>query len=205
MTEPYVINLDRRTERWEWMQESWKGIFKLTRVSAIETTPGGVGCSLSHIKVVEEAKARGDPCVLVWEDDCKPRRHPRVIKALWDEVLPQLTKHSEKWDVVLGATSRVRMGATKNIDLSTKNVGVYDLPHGFTTHWTLYNSSAYDTLIKWKDVREPQNDIYLFQKFRVKVVVPFLADQRIGFSDLTIKEEDYQAWFDSAESEIMSI
>ena len=82
MSDPYVINLDRRTDRWTELEQEWKGIFNLTRVSAVEASPGWVGCALSHIKVCEDAKARGDPFVLVWEDDCRPRnRHPRALKA----------------------------------------------------------------------------------------------------------------------------
>ena len=206
MADPYVINLDRRTDRWTELEGEWKGVFKLTRVSAVETSPGGVGCTLSHIKVCEEAKARGDPYVLVWEDDCTPRnRHPRAIKALWDEVLPTLAKHRDKWDIILGATSAAYKGATRNPLLSTPNVTVYDLPHGFTTHWTMYNESSYDKMIEWKAVREPQNDVYMFQHFRIKVVMPFLAEQRPSYSDLVNEDTNYHHMFERTEEQLKNI
>ena len=131
MADPYVINLDKRTDRWTELERAWKGVFNLTRTHAVEASPGWVGCALSHIKICEDAKARGDPFILVWEDDCRPRnRHPRAVKALWEEVLPKLVQHRDQWDIVLGATSAAYKGATRNPRLSTPNVSVYDLPHG---------------------------------------------------------------------------
>jgi hypothetical protein len=206
MTDPYVINLEKRTDRWTDLEREWKGVFKLTRVPAVETSPGGVGCTLSHIKICEEAKARGDLYVLAWEDDCTPRnRHPRAIKALWEEVLPKLVQHRDQWDIVLGATSAAYKGATRNPLLSTPNVTVYDLPHGFTTHWTLYNESSYDKMIEWKAVREPQNDVYMFQHFRIKVVMPFLAEQRPSYSNLVNEETNYHHMFERTEEQLKNI
>jgi hypothetical protein len=206
MTDPYVINLEKRTDRWTDLEREWKGVFKLTRVPAVETSPGGVGCTLSHIKICEEAKARGDLYVLAWEDDCTPRnRHPRAIKALWEEVLPKLVQHRDQWDIVLGATSAAYKGATRNPLLSTPNVTVYDLPHGFTAHWILYNESSYDKMIEWKAVREPQNDVYMFQHFRIKVVMPFLAEQRPSYSNLVNEETNYHEMFERTEQQLKNI
>ena len=206
MANPYVINLDSRTDRWDTIQREWKNAFQLTRVSAVKESPGWVGCALSHIKVCEEAKARGDPFVLAWEDDCTPRnRHPRAIKALWDEVLPTLTQHRDKWDIVLGATSAAYKGATWNRLLSTPNVKVYDLPHGFTAHWILYNDSSYDKMIDWTTVRDPQIDVYMYQHFHIKVVMPFLAEQTSGFSDIESSDVDYQHMFRRTEEQLKNI
>jgi hypothetical protein len=206
MSQPYVINLDKRTDRWADLERAWKGVFKLTRVPAVEASPGWVGCALSQIKVCEEAKARGDPFVLLWEDDCIPRnRHPRAIKALWDEVLPKLAENRDQWDIVLGATSAAYKGATRNPRLSTPNVTVYDLPHGFTAHWILYNESSYDKMIEWKTVRDPQIDVYMYNQLRIKVVMPFLAEQAAGFSDIESSDVDYQHMFQRTEEQLKNI
>uniref|UniRef100_A0A6C0B6T4 Glycosyltransferase n=1 Tax=viral metagenome TaxID=1070528 RepID=A0A6C0B6T4_9ZZZZ len=206
MTEPYVINLEKRTDRWEELNRIWKGAFKLTRLPAVEASPGWVGCALSHIKACEDAKERGDPHVLVWEDDCVPRnRHPRAIKALWEEVLPKLVEHREQWDIVLGATSAAYKGATKNPGLSTPNVTIYDLPHGFTAHWILYNESSYDKMIAWKTTRDPQIDVYMYNHLRIKVVMPFLAEQTIGFSDIESSDVDYHHMFERTEEQLKNI
>lgn len=200
MANPYVINLDSRPDRWESINRDWNGAFSLTKVSAVEVSPGWVGCGLSHVKAVEEAKLRGDPYVLVWEDDCTPYKHsPGQIRYLWNEVLYKLSLHKEKWDIVIGATTIVEHGATYNQTLSTQNVNVYDLPFGFTAHWILYNSSAYDKMIEWKNIKGPEIDVYIYQHFRVKVILPFLAGQAEGYSNIERKILNYNHLFVKAE------
>jgi len=203
MSNPYVINLDSRPDRWETINQVWNGAFELTKVPAVSESPGWIGCGLSHVRIIEDAKQRGDPYVLVWEDDCMPfRRIPSQVRTLWNEVLYKLSLCRDKWDVVTGGTTSVQKGAFFNQELSTKNVSVYDLPHGLTTHWILYNSSAYDRMIEWKTLRTPQIDVYLFNVFRVKVVVPFLAEQNTGYSDIESRQVNYHDMFHRTELDI---
>lgn len=204
MAVAYVINLDSRTDRWDQIRKDWKNAFPLERVSAVQATPGWKGCSLSHIKVVEEAKARGEPYVLVWEDDCVPRnRHPVAIRAMWNEVMAKLAANQDKWDVVLGgATWASGTTVTENSELTTQHMGVFNLPRGFTTHWTLWNVNAvFDRLMAYKEVLDVQIDVYMYRQFRVKVVVPFLAEQRQGYSDIEERAIDYSKMFDFAEGQ----
>ena len=204
MSTAYVINLDERPDRWHNIQQDWRGAFPLVRVPAIRASPGWKGCALSQIKVVEEARARGEPYVLMWEDDCTPRnRHPLAVRALWEEVLPKLLAHNDKWDVVLGATSRAYNGTTFNPFLSTQNVKVHDLPQGFCAHWTLWNvANTYDTLMKYKETVHEEIDIFMYKVFRVKVVLPFLAEQRASYSDIENGIKDYTWMFDKTEKDL---
>lgn len=207
MTTPYVINLDRSPDRWEKIQREWRGVFPLQRLSAVEASPGWVGCGLSHVKAVEEAKARGDPWVLVWEDDCIPRKrngeaaNVHVIRRMWNTVMAQLSKFPQKWDIVLGATSRVLATPQQDSDLSTPLVAVYRLPRGFTTHWTLYNAAIYDSIIQWKETRPSPIDVYMYEKARVYVTVPFMAEQRPGYSSIENIDTNYSEAFRTAERE----
>jgi hypothetical protein len=203
MQHAYVINMDKHTDRWEAIQQAWKGTFTLHRVPAVEASPGWIGCALSHLKCIEEAKARGDPNVLVWEDDCIPRiqssgesMNPRVIATLWKGAMEPLAR-STKWDIVIGATSAVRKGATLDPSLSTPSLRLIHLEHGFTTHWTLYNHTVYDRMLAW-DRKDPI-DVFMYKHAKVYVTLPFLAEQREGWSSIEQRQTNYHTWFDSAE------
>jgi hypothetical protein len=204
MAVPYVINLDRSVDRWEALQQDWKGAFPIQRVSAIEASPGWIGCALSHIKIIEEAKARGDPYVLVWEDDCIPRKrngepgNVGMIKRMWDSAVQKLDAHRDRWDIVLGASSRIVGTPTLDPVLSGM-AKIFRIESGFTTHWTFYNASCYDTMIAWKATQPCPIDVYIFQMMRICVIAPFLAEQRPGYSIIEQKESNYTPLFDNAE------
>jgi len=209
MAVPYVINLDRSPERWEALQRDWKGAFPVQRVSAVEASPGWVGCGLSHVKVVEEAKARGDKWVLVWEDDCIPRKrngeytNVQLVKRIWDHTLEVLSRNMGQWDVILGATSQVFDRPMMDKGMSTSLVQLFRVNKGFTTHWTLYNQSFFDKILEWGKTRPEQIDVYIFKKARVFVTRPFLAEQRPCYSLIENRETDYSPFFDRAEKEFV--
>ena len=63
------INLDRRTDRKEHMENNILKGYNYERISAVEYAPGYVGCTLSHIKCLERMIERDlDYCVIL-EDD----------------------------------------------------------------------------------------------------------------------------------------
>lgn len=208
MSVPYVINLDRSTDRWESLQTDWKGAFPVQRVSAVEASPGWVGCAMSHIKIIEEAKARGDPHVLIWEDDCIPRKrngeytNVQVIKRMWAEAVQKLSANPGRWDIVLGASSQIAEETRQDPVLSGNLVKLFPIRRGFTTHWTLYNASIYDYILAWKDEKSEPIDVYMYKKARVFVTYPFLAEQRPGHSLIENGDRDYAQLFDNAERKL---
>ena len=83
-TFPYrvCINLERRPERWRRMRRRFSrhGLSPVVRIPAVDgaslTPPAGwedpagaYGCLLSHVAAVREARRRGAPSVLIFEDD----------------------------------------------------------------------------------------------------------------------------------------
>ena len=64
------INLDKRVDRLEHVtkQLEMMGI-NGERFKAVETKDGAIGCTMSHIKCLELAKARGYEQVFICEDD----------------------------------------------------------------------------------------------------------------------------------------
>ena len=78
----FCINLDRRPERWEQMRSKFErcGVEGVQRFAAVDgqqaivpagwtDSPGAYGCLRSHLEIIEEARRRGWPNVLIFEDD----------------------------------------------------------------------------------------------------------------------------------------
>lgn len=66
------INLDERVDRRAHVEEQLSRVFpaeRIQRFSAIKDVKGSIGCSKSHIAVLELAKVNGWPNVLIVEDD----------------------------------------------------------------------------------------------------------------------------------------
>lgn len=101
----YVINLDRRTDR---MEDFEKGMAEIElpfkRFSAIERKPGAIGCGLSHLTIIKEARELGLKNVLVFEDDFSPL----VTKEeFWDEI-NYLFETQKEFDVCMLAYAMIR-------------------------------------------------------------------------------------------------
>jgi hypothetical protein len=56
--------------------------------------------------------------------------------------------------------------------------------------------------MQYKAKLHEQIDVYMFNTFRVKVVTPFIAEQRESYSDIENSVSDYRWMFDGAELEI---
>lgn len=78
----FCINLDRRAERWEQMRSKFErcGVEGVQRFTAVDgqhaivpanwtDSPGAYGCLRSHLEIIKEARERGWPNVLIFEDD----------------------------------------------------------------------------------------------------------------------------------------
>jgi len=66
----YVINLDRRPDRLDQITDELDRIgLPFKRFAAIDRKPGILGCGLSHLAVLKEAKTLGLKNILIFEDD----------------------------------------------------------------------------------------------------------------------------------------
>ena len=110
-TKVVCINLDRRPDRWQRMQNEFSrhGLHSVQRFPAIDGenvvkpagwqhSAGAYGCLLSHVQVVEEARAAGACSVLIFEDDA-------VIAPDFQNTLASFSKEvPDDWDMLyLGA------------------------------------------------------------------------------------------------------
>jgi glycosyl transferase family 25 len=187
------INLDRRTDRWEQIVAELAPHFapeKVTRFSAIQRDCGALGCTLSHIAVLEMAKENKWKNVLVLEDD-----------AMWT------TEHFEEAYATL---ERLSKNAYDTIMLSSTcarwYLGSLKLISAQTTAAYLVDAGYYDRLLsnfrESRDLLEVSNDSLkhaLDQYWKAQqerdnwfVVIPSLMQQRPGYSDIERKVVDYR-------------
>jgi GR25 family glycosyltransferase involved in LPS biosynthesis len=193
----YVINLDKRTDRWNQIQEKFKGSsVELERVSAVENDDKYLACSLSHLKVVQMAKDKNLPTVLIFEDDNKPTEN---FDKRWQIVKKWLDNNTDKWEIFNGGGAwheYEHEGHEKEFDIKLKykmeeNINLFNCAKVLRTNFIYINSSAYDKVLKWsRDL--PDKDVtycidtYIGSRkyFNTLCIYPFLGTQENGVSDL---------------------
>lgn len=66
----FYINLERRPDRRKEIERELGRLgLQFERFNGVDKKPGIVGCGLSHLAVLKEARERGLPNVLIFEDD----------------------------------------------------------------------------------------------------------------------------------------
>jgi glycosyl transferase family 25 len=98
ITNAFYINLEKRTDRKENVEKELDKIgIKASRFNAIKMENGAIGCSMSHLKILQEAYDNKLDHILIVEDDIT-FLNPELFKT-------QLNKffelHKNKWDVIL--------------------------------------------------------------------------------------------------------
>ena len=101
----YVINLDERNDRLISYEKELKkiGLDQPRRYSAIKNKVGIVGCGLSHLACLLNAKDADEPYVCIFEDDIiipKPNQVKNIVNRILDAEV--------EWDVLLLAGSAWR-------------------------------------------------------------------------------------------------
>jgi glycosyl transferase, family 25 len=205
----YVINLDRRPDRWEQLQKDWVDYpeLNLIRVSGVEYDPGRVGCARSHLKLVKYAKDHKMPYILVLEDDARPTQH---FKKLWKRCLTYLDNHQDEWDIFNGGTSMVSL-SKGTAEKLTKIMFKSDWAYGL--QFVIYNEKCYDKILTWEDIpgkledRPPIDVFYtnIFINLITYAVFPFIAVQRQGNSDILNVYTDYSGSYKHTAAKLKKI
>ncbi len=113
----YCINLDIRADKWKkmaqkfskeelvvnrvpaingWKEISKKTLRKLKAPNNAKLTPGQIGCILSHLSVLKDAKRRGYNNILVLEDDIDFLHEMSTL----DNYIKLVTWNDPDWDVL---------------------------------------------------------------------------------------------------------
>lgn len=191
----YYINLEKRTDRKQYVENELNKMgIKAERFNAIKLSHGALGCSMSHLKCIENAKENGWDHVLVVEDDIK-----FLDKDLFTKQLNKFLKFNKNWDVILFAGNNHK----PYIQYGDFCVKVFRCQ---TTTGYLVKSNYYDKLIEnFKQginnlIKEPtkenqhaidKNWFRLQEKDSWFLITPLTVTQRDDYSDIEKKQIDY--------------
>jgi glycosyl transferase family 25 len=193
----FYINLASRTDRREKVEEELTKLkWKFERFDAIRNENGRIGCSTSHLRVLELAKSRDLDYVVVVEDDIH-FTFPALFNALFDQF--KKSKEYNEFDVLLLAGN-----LRPPVELVSKHL--LRVHKSWTTTGYIVKKHYYDTLIEniregiENLTKEPENhhlyaiDAYwmrLQERDRWFILVPRTINQRPDMSDIEGRFTDY--------------
>ena len=191
----FYINLDSRPDRKQHVERQL-GIIGINaqRFKAIKLQNGALGCSLSHLKLIETAKANNWPHILVVEDDIL-FTNPSLFVQQCNKFL---STHKE-FDVALISGNNIP--PYREIDDTCVQVTKCQTTTGY-----LVQNHYFDTLIQnykmgiQNLMREPENHrIYAIDKFwfnlqaihKWYLIIPLTVAQREDYSDIEKRPTNY--------------
>lgn len=192
----YVINLDRRPDRYEAFQKeiSKYGIKNVERFSAIDGTTsnnikllaGEIGVLQSHLEIVKKCKKEGLNNVLIMEDDVY--FSDEILKL--DEYMASVP---EDWEFIYFGGNHVY--GTPPVLVNDK---IIKLNYTVALQCVAINGSIFDVIEKILPKMQKQVDVYyaeLQKTFNVYGFHPNMAKQTAGFSDIQNRYVDYSYFF----------
>lgn len=188
------INLERRNDRRRLFEaEMARMDMKAERFTAIEKTPGLLGCHLSHLQVLKQAREEGVANVLIFEDDFEFL----VSKDVLQEQLHSFFASNIDYDVLMFSykveqSSPINNTVSRTTDVQTMsgylvhkrfyNALIENLERNYLlleatrAHWLYLNDQC------WKSLQK--DHVFLYFNTR-------LGKQRASYSDLSMVYIDY--------------
>jgi glycosyl transferase family 25 len=193
----YYINLYHRTDRKEHVEKQITRLgIRAERFNAIKMQNGAIGCSMSHLKILQDAYSRRLSHVLIMEDDITFLQ-PDVFTNQFNKFLET---HENSWDVILFAGNN--MPPYKQIDDTCIKVSRCQTTTGY-----LVNGHYIEKLMQNVKmgvthlINKPNDDkIYAIDKFwfslqnvdRWFLIIPPTVVQRPDYSDIEKKHTNYE-------------
>ena len=192
----FYINLASRPDRKQHVESQLKslGITEFQRFNAIKLENGALGCSMSHLKCLETAKAAGWSHLLIVEDDIL-FLNPELFKSQLNKFL---SRH-KMWDVVLVGGNNVP--PYQPIDDTCIRVCSCQTTTGY-----LVNGHYFDTLIEniktgIKNLMHSPNQhvLYAIDKYWFHLqkrdnwylIIPLSVTQREDYSNIEKRPTNY--------------
>lgn len=182
----YVINLDRRKDRWEKVNKNLSDLnIEYERVSGVEARDIGLrgfeACTMSHIKVFLDAKEKGFKKILIFEDDVIFNNNFYEIFSKTIDLVPS------DWDMLyLGANILEKDQALSDTLVKIKSA--------YAAHAYAVQDKCFDYILKILHQREPVDLTYskIHKYMNVYSFYPAICHQEPGFSDIANMFVDYK-------------
>ena len=197
ITNIFYINLEHRVDRKEHVENQLKLIgLKGQRFNAIKMENGAVGCSMSHLKLLQQALTLGLDHIFIVEDDIE-FLDPELFKTQLDCFLKI---RDSKWDVVLLAGNN--MPPYEKVDDTCVKVTRCQTTTGYLVNGHYIEKLMNNVKMGLTNLlREPKNhaqyaiDKHWFALQSVDnwfLITPLTVVQREDYSDIEKKVINYQ-------------
>lgn len=194
----FYINLSHRIDRKEHVEQELNkiGILNVNRFEAINNENGAIGCSMSHLKILQNAISNKLGHVLIIEDDIT-FLEPEVFKKQFRKFMEL---HGKQWDVVLFAGNN--MPPYETIDNTCVKVTRCQTTTGYLVNGHYLRILA-DNIKRGLThlIRNPtEHSIYAIDKYwfvlqglgRWYLITPLTVIQREDYSDIENKITNYK-------------
>ena len=188
----FYINLSEREDR---KQNAIEQLSKLgivpNRMGAIKTEIGIVGCALSHLRCIQEAKIKGYPYVCIFEDDIIIKNENLLIKKVKKLI-------NEDFDVLMLSGNNFRPFEEHDDYIKVTKcftTGAYIIKEHYYDTW-LNNLNEGIKLLLQTNNRDYSLDAYnhkLQREDKWWLITPICCYQKPDYSDIEYKEVDYKS------------
>jgi len=193
----FYINLEHRTDRKEHVEKELKNLgIQATRFNAIKMTNGAIGCSMSHLKILEDAKKNKLDHVLIIEDDIK-FLDPELFKNQFNKFIEL---HGNNWDVILFAGNN--MPPYEKIDDTCIKVSRCQTTTGYLVNGHYINVLASNVKMGLTNLlnKPDEKSKFAIDKFwfvlqgasKWYLITPLTVVQREDYSDIEQKITNYE-------------
>lgn len=193
----FYINLEHRTDRKSHVESQLQSIGLIgERFNAIQLSNGAIGCSMSHLKLLQDAKKNNLDHILIVEDDIL-FLDPELFKTQFNRFFEL---HGNDWDVVLLAGNN--MPPYETVDDTCVKVSRCQTTTGY-----LVNGHYIQTLIQNVKMgithllnKPTEQTNFAIDKFwlslqsadRWYLITPLSVVQREDYSDIEQKTVNYK-------------
>jgi glycosyl transferase family 25 len=194
----FYINLEHRTDRKEHVEKELLkiGFKEAQRFNAIKMENGAIGCSMSHLRILQDAQKNNLDHILIVEDDIT-FLDPKLFK---NQINNFFETHKNDWDVILLAGNN--MPPYKNIDDTCIQVTRCQTTTGYIVNGHYIKTLLQNVKIGLTHlINKPTEhskyaiDKYWFvlqQLYKWYLIVPLTVVQREDYSDIEKRVTNFE-------------